>query len=379
MKRFIKSSSFILIFSSLALFLITLQSFYFYKYNIAPFPLLGILIFVFISYNKSSTKDAYNFIVILFFFFIFSITWANINRLDYIYINSIIGIFLGLFVFIIIVKHVHYYDKNFIIQLLNNVILFHLIFFTFQFLNYYIAGRLIDYLLPITGEESRFFFGGAISGLVRCTGLFNEPATYSYYVGALVFLKILVQKKIDLFAVFGLLSLTFTLSISGILLTTLILIYYILFIKNSYKNFIIFITIVIFFLLILILFFENTIYIYLFERLTNISDDNSTNIRFFDSFIFLKTKSIFIQLFGVGIGNYTNATSLTTSGIVALISSFGFVGYIFFTYLLYFFTKKNGVINFFMFNLFLFSTITIQVPFFWFLFSIYYYNAKANC
>jgi hypothetical protein len=339
---------------------------------------MGGLVFLFIGRKASPSKDVLNFIGILVFFFIFSIIWSNLNKLDYIYVNSIIGAFLGLFFFIIIEKYLHDFDKNFITNLLKNVILLHIVFFSIQFLSYYIAGNLIDYLLPITGEESRFFFGGAISGLVRCTGLFNEPATYSYYLGALVFLSIFVQKKIDIYSAIGLITLALTLSISGILLSTLILAYYTFYISKKFKYLLLFIIIAFFILSILIIFFEDTIYMYVFDRFSNISDDNSTNIRFFDSFEFLKTKNTLIQLFGLGIGNYTNETSLTTSGIVSLISSFGIIGYIFFSSSLYFFTQRNKLINFMMFNVFLLSTITIQAPFFWFLFSIYYKNAKSN-
>ena len=373
-----KSNKHSLILSTVALFLITLQSFYFYNINLAPFPILGGLLYMFIGRNDRPTKHVFNFTGVLVFFYIFSIIWSNINKLDYIYVNSIIGAFLGLLFFILIEKHLHYFEKDFVIHLLRNVIILHLGFFSLQFFSYYFAGILIDYLLPITGEESRFFFGGAISGLVRCTGLFNEPATYSYYVGGLVFLSIFIQKKIDIYSTIGLISLVLTLSISGILLSTLILAYYTFFISKKFKYLLLFIFIALIISTILIIFFEDTIYMYVFDRFSNISDDNSTNIRFYDSFQFLKSKNIYIQLFGVGIGNYTNETSLTTSGIVSLISSFGIIGYIFFILVLYSFTQKNGLINFLMFNIFLLSTITIQAPFFWFLFSTYYYNAKIN-
>ena len=129
---------------------------------------------------------------------------------------------------------------------------------------------------------------------------------------------------------------------------------------------------------IILLYFNDNVYMYLFDRFSNLSDDTSTNTRFFDSFDFLKSKNILIQLFGVGLGNYTNDVSLTPSGIIGLISSFGFVGYIIFSSSLYFYTQKSGIINFIMLNIFLFSTITIQTVFFWFLFSIYYYNIKQN-
>jgi hypothetical protein len=373
-----KNNSYSLILASVALFLITLQSFYFYNINLAPFPIMGGLVFLFIGRKASPSKDVLNFIGILVFFFVFSIIWSNLNKLDYIYVNSIIGAFLGLFFFIIIEKYLHDFDKIFITNLLKNVILLHIVFFSIQFLSYYIAGNLIDYLLPITGEESRLFFGGAITGLVRCTGLFNEPATYSYYLGGLVFLSVFVQKKIDIYSAIGLITLALTLSISGILLSTLILAYYTFYISKKFKYLLIFIIIAFLILSILVIFFEDTIYMYVFDRFSNISDDNSTNIRFFDSFEFLKTKNALVQLFGLGIGNYTNETSLTTSGIVSLISSFGIIGYIFFISSLYFFTQRNRLINFMMFNIFLLSTITIQAPFFWFLFSIYYKNAKSN-
>jgi hypothetical protein len=370
--------SYFSIISSIAIFFITLQSYYFYNIKLAPFPILGSLILLFVGIKNNPSKNTVKIVSILSIFFFISTIWAFVNKLDFIYFNSIIGSLLGLLFFIIFEKHFKNFNSYSLTRILNTVILFHLFFFFIQFFAFYIFGILIDFLFPITGEESRFFFGGALTGLVRCTGLYNEPATYSYYIGGLVFLNILLLKKINSISKIGIVSIALTLSISGILLSIIIYFYYSFYITKKLKNILIFSIVSVFVITIILLYFNDNVYMYLFERFSNLSDDTSTNTRFFDSFDFLKSKNIFIQLFGVGLGNYTNEVSLTPSGIIGLISSFGFVGYIIFSSSLYFYTQKNGTINFIMLNVFLFSTITIQTVFFWFLFSIYYYNVKQN-
>lgn len=366
------------IISSIAIFLITLQSYYFYNIKLAPFPILGSLILLLVGVKNRPTKESVKIAGFFSIFFFTSIVWAIINKLDFIYINSIIGTFLGLLFFIIFQKYFKNINKEAVSKIIKRVILLHLLFFTIQFIAFYLGGILIDYLYPITGEASRFFFGGALTGLVRCTGLFNEPATYSYYIGGLIFLNILMLKKIDKLTIFAIISIALTLSISGILLSSLLYFYFSFFISKKMKNIFIFSIVSVFIISIVLLYFNDNVYIYLLERFSNLSDDNSTNTRFFDSFDFLKSKNITIQLFGVGLGNYTNDVSLTPSGIIGLISSFGLIGYIIFLAILFFYTKKNGIINFIMLNIFLLSTITIQIVFFWFLFSIYYYNVKQN-
>jgi hypothetical protein len=370
--------SFFTIISSVAVFFITLQSYYFYNIKLAPFPILGSLILLLFGIKNIPSKKTVQIAGIISIFFLISTIWAFINKLDFIYFNSIIGSLLGLLFFIIFEKNFKNYDYYSVSGVLNAVILFHLFFFIIQFLAFYIFGVLIDFLFPITGEESRFFFGGALTGLVRCTGLYNEPATYSYYVGGLVFLNILLLKKINIISKIAIISIALTLSISGILLAIILYFYYSFFISKKLKNILFFSIVSVFVITIVLLYFNDNVYMYLFERFSNLSDDTSTNTRFFDSFDFLKSKNIFIQLFGVGLGNYTNDISLTPSGIIGLISSFGFVGYIIFSSSLYFYTQKNGTINFLMLNVFLFSTITIQTVFFWFLFSIYYYNVNRS-
>lgn len=370
--------SYFSILSIFAVFFITLQSYYFYNIKLAPFPILGSLILLLFGIKNNPSKDTVKIVGILTGFFFISTIWAFFNKLDFIYFNSIIGSLVGLLFFVIFDKHFKNYDNYSVTRVINAVISIHLFFFIFQFSAFYIFGILIDFLYPITGEESRFFFGGALTGLVRCTGLYNEPATYSYYVGGLVFLNILLLKKINIISKFGLISIALTLSISGILLSIIIYFYYSFFISKKIKNILFFSTVSFLVMAIILLYFNDNVYMYLFDRFSNLSDDTSTNTRFFDSFDFLKSKNILIQLFGVGLGNYTNDVSLTPSGIIGLISSFGFVGYIIFSSSLYFYTQKSGIINFIMLNIFLFSTITIQTVFFWFLFSIYYYNIKQN-
>lgn len=364
----IKKSALVLIF-----FFLSLQSYYFYNIGIAPFPLVSLIgIIVFSDRNRISNQiKIYPFS--LFILFTISSLWGFFFQLDLYYVNSVIGIFLGTFILIFTTKFLKSYNIDLIYRVLAIVLIIHLICFWLQFGLYMLIGVNLDFLEFVTGEASRFEAYGAISGLIRATGVFNEPATYSYYIFTIVYLRFLCFKKINWFDQFALISILFTLSLSGFFLYSFFQFYYWVLFKGNINS-IVFFSILIFIVFYIVQFvFEDTINLYLVSRLSDAENDNSMNTRFSDGIIYFINLPLNYVIFGLGVGNYTKNISTTASGWMSIITTFGIVPgasflFITFKYLKYLRVKFVTVIPLIIL---LFSTITPMQVIFWVVLSFF--------
>lgn len=367
----LKKSALVLIF-----FFLSLQSYYFYNIGIAPFPLVS-LIGIIIFSNKSRVPNEiklYSFSLCILF--IISSLWGFFFQLDLYYINSVVGIFLGAFILIFTTRFIKSFNIVLIYRVLAIVLIIHLICFWLQFGLYMLIGVNLDFLEFVTGEASRFEAYGAITGLIRATGVFNEPATYSYYIFTIVYLRFLCFKKINWFDQFSLISILFTLSLSGFFLYSFFQFYYWILYKGNINS-IVFFSILIFVVFYIVQFiFEDTINLYLISRLSDAENDNSMNTRFSDGIIYFINLPINYVIFGLGIGNYTKNISTTASGWMSIITTFGIIPgsfflFITFKYLRYLKVKLVSVIPLIIL---LFSTITPMQVIFWVVLSFFIVN-----
>ncbi|NRP09212.1 MULTISPECIES: hypothetical protein [unclassified Marinobacterium] len=106
------------------------------------------------------------------------------------------------------------------------VLIFHIVVFYIQFIFAYFLGYYIDFVLPFTGEASRFRFYGlaSISSLYRCTGLFVEPSTYAASIYCLILIIKFNPKYnggLDKYLKLAFLSIALTLSTLSILILLL--------------------------------------------------------------------------------------------------------------------------------------------------------------
>ena len=101
-----------------------------------------------------------------------------------------------------------------------------MLFFFVQFITYYATGNFLDYLEPITGESQRalggsYTFSALNIKLIRATGLFNEPGSYSTFVFLTYAILQIVRKNLNgdlsitLFDGLVLMSILLTFSIFG--------------------------------------------------------------------------------------------------------------------------------------------------------------------
>ncbi len=224
----------------LLLFFSTLQCYYFYQIKLAPFPMLGVLIFIsvfiiqalkifHISNKQFISKDKINQITcgnineefipnynnnvfpsfktkpFICFFVLFTLTSIStiitffhtgfnfyLNPENGIYLNPIIGFFCGTIIaFLIFTSEI---KTKIILNIVRIVLLIHLLFFCFQLLIYYSSHTYVDFLMPFTGENQRYF-SYAIAPFIRPTGLFNEPATYSFFISSLTIILIAERER----------------------------------------------------------------------------------------------------------------------------------------------------------------------------------------
>ncbi|HHQ6549496.1 TPA: hypothetical protein ACSTJE_004534 [Serratia fonticola] len=109
---------------------------------------------------------------------------------------------------------------------ISAVLFLHVAVFLSQTIIVYTTGYYLDFIAPITGEESRYenyILGGALSGILRyrATGFYVEPSTYASAITCLIMgaTALKVNKKIIYVA---LLSLLLNFSTIGIILFVLV-------------------------------------------------------------------------------------------------------------------------------------------------------------
>lgn len=365
---------------------ISLFSVYFYSISLAPFPILAFLILI-IGILLESNKKLNRVILYigLSYIILFSVSGVIgfIFEFHEIYFNSIIGSFIGPLFFILFYSI--YHKKLYYVEYaVRKVITFHLFLFTVQMLYFYLTGNLINYLQFITGEESRNIAYGLLTGLLRPSGIFNEPASYVSFIGPSLLFLILYNKKFGLLEFITLGSIILTLSASGLLISLYILSIYIIIVakKRDRKVFISYLLLALLVITLINLDLIQLIYKSFTQRFDFNSDiDGSFSMRFIDGFKLFFSSPLYVQFFGFGIGNYNPLASTVASGFMAIIVHFG--------YLLTFIYLILNVISvklmkvkakyFYIFSFFLFTTITYLFIHYWFFLAlVFFLNIKLK-
>ncbi|WP_211481894.1 hypothetical protein [Arachidicoccus rhizosphaerae] len=119
----------------------------------------------------------------------------------------------------------------------------HVAIFYFQFIVYLFFAHYIDFLEPFTGQQSRYNANFAvIQGIhvVRCTGLFVEPSTYSGVVLFLVSLLLICNgfKKNRRLLVFAIISIFLSFSTAAVIIASLFVVYILISERYSLKAYI---------------------------------------------------------------------------------------------------------------------------------------------
>lgn len=194
--------------------LITLGSVYFPVLSLAPFPILGFILLL-IKTRKVFIPH-YLIVISIFIALLFPQIIHGIVRTSFnFHIPTLLGVLMGPILFLMILsKRINHS----FIGAIKILLLFHIIFFYLQLLIFYIFNIEVNYLKFLGAIPSRNQGFGFLTGHIRASGLFNEPATYAQFVFAILTCYKEFSKKDDLLSVLSIISLFLTFSISGIVL-----------------------------------------------------------------------------------------------------------------------------------------------------------------
>lgn len=241
------------------------------------------------------------------------------------FFRPVLGIWIGVLIFFSIVT-----DKTLRVQKFYGVIDACLVVISCSILLQFFIFHSFGYLLnfqAITGGEPRVF-----STIFRPSGMYLEPSSHSFTVFLLVALRVNYKKNIDTIYFISIAGIIISLSLFGVFLSILILIY-------LYKNkiFMISFTIIIAIAFMFIL-EDSKEFITLLDRASNLSDDNSIITRY--GFLREENTFDFSTIFGIGLTN--NYHNFGTSGLAFLLSSFGVLGSFSFVLLICAIYKANS-------------------------------------
>lgn len=174
-----------------SMFLISLQTYYFYELGVAPFPLLGLALLAGVAFAYSprgflgtmttSCKLLLGLPIALVVLGMLASISEELSILPARLLTPIVALTAALSIQVVVTR-----DPSGLMLALRLVVIAHLAFFLLQFFVYLATGYMIDFLAPITGEEQRVWSGDystpIMSEFARCSGLFNEPGTYVNFV-----------------------------------------------------------------------------------------------------------------------------------------------------------------------------------------------------
>lgn len=227
------------IFNFIWFFLMTLNSFYFYSLSMPVFSVISAILTVpLIFTTKISFQKTDRLPLVIFLYFLVCSILTALPNTSNIFLQRIIFFFLLLPV-IIYSSYLFRSQKKMMKSIIKISLIVHLLFFYFQFFGFYLTGDFIDFLEPITGESQRalggsYTFGSGGVKLIRATGLFNEPGTYSTFLFLIFLLFKGLQRdlghneSLSLFDVILIISILLTFSVFGFIFVFLFSLTYIM-------------------------------------------------------------------------------------------------------------------------------------------------------
>ena len=369
--------------TTLWLFLITLDSYYFYQVGAPVFPLLAAcmsIAFIVLNYKTINFSEIFMNQKKVFFIFAYLVITSVVIGMFY-QIAVLEKRIIAVLFFIPIIIHAGYLFHNrpdLLKSGLKIILGIHIFFFFVQFITYYATGNFIDYLEPITGEAQRAL-GGSYSfnvlnvKLIRATGLFNEPGSYSTFVFLTYSILQIVRKNLNeelditLFDALVLISILLTFSIFGFIFTSA----YVATLLVKKK-----LTTKILVAIMAIPFMYVSVLNYIMPRFGKDADHSGVGFRteIVQYAIENIPKDTFATLFGYGsfvdmntwfhVSFFWNDVGL----IMNLITSFGIVGML----ILAFISKEAFMKYKLFFIILLLAKLSVYTIFIWFCFSIFY-------
>ena len=283
---------------------ISLHAYYFYEISLAPFPPLGFIIFSLYAFRNfaPSLRLAAPFLSIIGLNVIGGIIQLAYQPSFYfIYWQTIVGITAAVMFGSLICGAIRRNPEAFK-WAVRWVLILHIGVYYLQVAVFYTTGHYVDFLQPMTGEEQRYM-GGAFIQVIRPTGLFNEPATFSVHIFYLMCLYGLSRRvmRLDRILLFGLVSMFFSFSLTGFVYSLLFIGIYL--VRTGFKQ----LLVDVFPTAVLLFVGATSIYgvvkpgmFALGDRIGGLEADGSVGGRY--NFTRFANESGLIQVFGNGIG-----------------------------------------------------------------------------
>lgn len=345
-----------------SLFLITLQDFYFSSVGAALFPVIGVML-AFLCVLLKERISAYYFFYV-FGCFIFLIYLSIIDVVRYGYYGTTIGGAINL-VFIVSLLSCYGLRMSALKPIITLVVLLHLLFWFAQVLVWFVGGFYLDFVEHLTGDTSRY---SSLKSLViqgqripRFAGLYLEPGTYSVWMIALLVARYVIDYKFDVVSILAILSMFFSMSLFGVVLGLL----FVMFVVAHRLNFRVFIA-----SFLVVLFFFIMILQPVFDRFN--SDYSEMDLRLNMLFLIMDAGNYF---FGYGLFS-EKSVAINDSGVpFFLIYSYGYLALVLLMLLVAFACRWRFYLML-LFVIILMTKIKLAYPLFWFVLSVFYLKSR---
>lgn len=218
----------------LGLLLLSLVSFNIYVWSIGLLFIILFLVIEKIQINRKATTESFILFVLLFLAAL-RFHLVLIGEVLSVYRDAFWGNFSGLLLCILVwlfIRSITLSNKRmFVVNTISPILWVHVVAFYAQLIYYLSSGKYLDFVEPVTGEQSRYesFYGATKFGIgsIRPTGLSVEPSTYFYVVLGLAILLILLGgfKKYRLLLILTIGSMYLSFSTAAVIIATLFVLY----------------------------------------------------------------------------------------------------------------------------------------------------------
>ena len=333
-------------------FLLSLTDFYLVSAGIAPFPVLGMLllqplVFFFPRRTKDgkiqSQLESTGFGLILITFYFLSALWGWF-AFGGVFFKAAIGMSLGIIVFLnVVLREDNRLFREILFRVLNLLLVVHFAFWVVQVLYFFGTTTYLDYIMPVSGLQTRNTFSARNMDLVRFTGLFAEPAVYATFIYMGLSARLLANRfRWRVFDFLLAATIVISLSILGMALLGLLVVVSALYDRRSAILFSAAFSVMVPTLATLVFAVETPISLYLRLRFLKPFDDPSGNQRLVSGFAGYAQSPDMIQVMGKGLGNYDMGAGVT-NGLAYLLEFLGAVGTIFFLGMMFVFLIRRRV------------------------------------